>query len=777
MAKRSKKTKKKSLVIVESPAKARTLSGILGPEYDIRSSIGHVRDLPKSRLGVDVNDGFKPRYLVPKEKRSVVRELRDAATTASQVFLATDPDREGEAISWHLIEAVELQDIPYQRVVFHEITPEAVREAFEHPRPVDLDLVNAQQARRILDRLVGYTVSPILWKKIRRGLSAGRVQSVALRMVVEREREVQAFVPKEYWTIDADLAKAASDGQPSSQETFTARLIGVGGKKKIEIPNKEDADRLLALLESASYTVADVKRRPQTRRPAPPFTTSTLQQEASRRFGFTARRTMAVAQQLYEGLELGDQGQVGLISYMRTDSTNIASSAKDEARAYITSRFGGDFVPGSPRTYLTKGKRAQEAHEAIRPTSVPRDPQSLRGILGRDQMRLYTVIWQRFVACQMADATFDLTTIQVDAIPADGSGALHLRASESVIRFPGYRQLYEEMRENEDEEEEGPRGLPVLDAGDALRTVGAKPDGQAPVRGDQHFTEPPPRYTEASLVKALEENGIGRPSTYAPILSTIQDRGYVQRDGRALVPQELGFVVNDLLVEHFPDVFSVGFTAAMEEELDEVARGESAWEPIVQHFYEPLEAAVESAKDAPRVEEETDEVCEKCNKPMVARWGRFGRFLACTGFPECRNTKPLDEDGNESEEIDEKCGECGAAMARRGGRYGPFLACSRYPDCKGTKPILKKVGAECPKCKGDIVERTTRKKRTFYGCARYPECDFTSWTRPLPEPCPSCGSLLVNSGRAAKDGRRSGRCTQCDWKGLVGEAELAEAAT
>jgi DNA topoisomerase-1 len=780
MTKRSKRGKK-SLVIVESPAKARTLAGILGPEYDIRASVGHVRDLPKSRMGVDIEHGFAPRYLVPKEKRAVVEKIRKAAEQAGEIYLATDPDREGEAISWHLVEATELQDRPHQRVVFHEITPEAVREAFKHPRPVDSRLVDAQQARRVLDRLVGYTISPILWKKIRRGLSAGRVQSVALRMVVEREREIREFVPQEYWTIDVDLTKVAREGAtvesgaPSIEvlkpepedEVFRARLVGFEGKKKAEIASGEEADRLTALLRSASYRVADVKQKPQLRRPRPPFTTSTLQQEASRRLGFSARRTMALAQQLYEGLELPGEGQVGLITYMRTDSTNIAESAKREARAYITRRFGADFVPSAPRTYKTKSKRAQEAHEAVRPTSVLRDPQSLRGKLNRDQIRLYTLIWQRFVSCQMADAVFDLTTVDVEAQPADGSDLMSLRASESVPRFPGYQQLYQEMRDEERSEEPGAHGLPPIEPGDALRPVDLCPE--------QHFTEPPPRYTEATLVKALEENGIGRPSTYAPTLSTIQDRGYVSREGRALVPQELGFVANDLLVAHFPDVFDVGFTAEMEEKLDEIARGEGPWVPVVRQFYDPLEAALESAAAAPRVEEVTDEICEKCGQPMVKRWGRFGQFLACSGFPECRNTRPLDGDEAAVEPTDETCDVCGAPMTMRGGRYGRFLACSRYPECKGTKAIMNKVGVPCPKCGGEVVERRTRRRRTFYGCSRYPECDFTSWSRPLPQPCPQCGGLVVAAGRARRSGEVPARCTRCDWKGPLGEREMAEA--
>jgi len=747
---------KKSLVVVESPTKARTLAGILGSEYDIRASVGHVRDLPKTRLGVDVADGFAPRYIIPKEKKQIVDEIRKAAEQAGEVFLATDPDREGEAISWHLVEAAELAGRPLQRVVFHEITPEAVRDAFRHPRQIDTNLVDAQQARRVLDRLVGYKVSPLLWKKIRRGLSAGRVQSVALRMLVEREREIQNFVPQEYWTIDVDLAKARVD------ETFAARIAGYVGAKKLEITSREQTDELVGHLTSAAYRVADVKQKPQSRRPAPPFTTSTLQQEASRRLGFTARRTMAVAQQLYEGIQLPGEGQVGLITYMRTDSTHIAESARQEARAYITRRFGGDFVPAAARFYRTKGKRAQEAHEAIRPTHVTHEPGSLRGVLARDQLRLYTLVWQRFVACQMADAVFDQTSVEVEAQPADGSKPLLLRASASILRFPGYRQVYEETRDDEPDEEGTARGLPELAPGDTLRQAGIRPD--------QHFTEPPPRYTEASLVKALEENGIGRPSTYAPILGTLQDRGYAHKDGRALVPQELGFVVNDLLVEYFPAVINIGFTAEMEDELDEVARGDRPWQPVVQQFYEPLEAAVEAAQLAPRVEEQTDEVCEKCGKPMVARWGRYGRFLACTGFPECRNTKPLEQEGEESQATDEKCAICGSPMMARGGRYGRFLACTRYPDCKGTKPILKKIGVACPKCGNDLVERRTRHRRVFYGCSTYPSCDFTSWSRPLVERCPRCRGLLVSAGR----GHRA-RCTQCDWKGTAGEPELAAA--
>jgi DNA topoisomerase-1 len=700
--------------------------------------------------------------LIPKEKKQVVKDIAKAADQATTIYLATDPDREGEAISWHLVEAAELGDVPHQRVVFHEITPEAVREAFEHPREIDMRLVDAQQARRVLDRLVGYQISPLLWKKIHRGLSAGRVQSVALRMVVEREREIQAFVPQEYWTIDVDLTRSAPD------DKFTTKFIGYTGKKKVEINDGQEAERLTGLLRSSAYSVADLKQRPQVRRPAPPFTTSTLQQEASRRLGYTAKRTMALAQQLYEGIELQGEGQVGLITYMRTDATYIAESAVKEAREYIGKRFGGDFVPEKPRIFRTKAKRAQEAHEAIRPTSAMREPASVRSALNRDQLRLYTLIWERFVACQMADAVFDLTTVEINAQPGDGSDALHVRASESVLRFAGFRQLYVESRDDSAEDEDQARTIPELAIGDALAFVDVKPE--------QHFTEPPPRFTEATLVKALEENGIGRPSTYAPILSTIQGRNYVNRDGRALVPQELGFIVNDLLIEHFPNVFDAKFTAEMEEELDEVASGERPWEPVVRQFYEPLESALESAQLAPKVEEVSDVQCEKCGRMMIIRWGRFGQFLACPGFPECRNTKPLDGDEAASEPVDEKCDLCGAEMVQRRGRFGPFLACSRYPDCKGTKAQHAKVGVDCPKCGGDIVERTTRRRRTFYGCANYPKCDFTSWSRPRPEPCPDCRGLIVAAGgRARTDGRTAARCTACDWKGTIGEPEAAQA--
>jgi DNA topoisomerase-1 len=755
----------KSLVIVESPAKARTLSSILGSRYDVQASVGHVRDLPKSQLGVNVDDDFAPRYIVPREKKDVIKRLRESAQVAATIYLATDPDREGEAISWHLAEAMELEPSHYQRVEFHEITTDAVHEAFNRPRQIDMRLVDAQQGRRVLDRLVGYKISPVLWSKIRRGLSAGRVQSVALKMVVDREREIEKFVPQEYWTIDTRLAKHADPDEAA----FGARLVALPGQKKAEIGTGEQAQAIAADLRAAAYRVRDVRKKQQLRRPAPPFTTSTMQQEASRRYGFSAKRTMAVAQQLYEGLHIPGEGQVGLITYMRTDSLNIAQVARHEARGFITQKFGGDFAPGQPRVYKTKTKGAQEAHEAIRPTSAFREPGTLRKALTADQQKLYTLIWQRFIASQMADAVFDQVSVDIDATVATRPAPYGLRANASHMRFPGFRQVYIEGRDTDEDDEDAERSLPELNAADILRLLDVKPD--------QHFTEPPPRYTEATLVKALEENGIGRPSTYATIMSTIQDRAYVKKDGRALKPEELGCIVSDMLTDLFPAVVDVGFTARMEDELDDVASGERPWPPVIREFYEPLAKELEAAAEAPRVEQQTDEVCEKCGRPMIVRWGRFGQFLACSGFPECKNTKPIGDEAEQPAATGETCDLCQAPMVVKRGRFGQFLACSRYPECKGSRPILKKVGVACPKDGGEIVEKRSKRGRTFYSCANYPDCDFTSWSRPLKNPCPSCGGLIVVAGRG------QAKCTRCDWKGdadaapeAAPEPELAQAS-
>lgn len=754
----------RALVVVESPAKARTISGMLGREYEVRASVGHVRDLPKRELGVDVEGGFQPRYVVPREKSRSVKDIRQAAESAATVYLATDPDREGEAIAWHLVKAADLEGKPHCRVVFHEITPEAVWEAFRHPRGIDMQLVDAQQARRVLDRLVGYRLSPFLWRQVRRGLSAGRVQSVGARLVVEREREIQDFAPREYWTIDAQLAKAR-DG--ATEQGFRARLVGYAAakKRKLEIGSLIESERLVALLRAAAYRVLTVQQKVHSRRPAPPFITSTLQQEASRRIGFSAKRTMTVAQQLYEGLRLGSKAEVGLITYMRTDSTQVADTARREARDYIAAKFGRQFVPPTPREHRKKVKRAQEAHEAIRPTSVLREPEAIRRHLSNDQYRLYALVWHRFLASQMANAQFDHTTVEIEAAPPDDPNTLVLRAINMQLRFPGYRQLYEESKENGEEEDEGKNPLPDLAADDPLLLLDILPE--------QRFTEPPPRYTEASLVRTLEEKGIGRPSTYAPTMATIQERGYVDKDGRYLRPTDLGFVVNDLLVEHFPDFVDERFTAEMEDELDEIASGERPWEPVVEQFYRPLERALDAAKEAAPQRQITGESCDKCGLPMVARWGRRGRFLACSGFPQCRNSRPLEgEEEPQSEPTDEKCDDCGAPMVIRNGRFGRFLACTRYPECKGRRRLLTKTGVACPRCGGDLVERRSRKGRIFYGCANYPTCHFVVWSRPLAQACPQCGGLLT-AERQQEEGTHSGRCSSCNWRGEVAEEERA----
>ena len=714
------------LVIVESPTKARTISRFLGQGYSVRASVGHVRDLLRSRLSVDVEHDFAPTYRVPKEKKEIVGELQRLVAGASEVYLATDPDREGEAIAWHLMEATGIREEQARRVVFHEITEPAIAEAFAHPRGLDMDLVNAQQARRILDRLVGYKLSPLLWAKVRSRLSAGRVQSVAVRLVVEREREIQAFVPVEYWSISAELAKRVPFAE---RPTFIARLARIDGRE-VDLRDQPATQAVLEDLEGSVYVVTDVQRGQRQRRPAPPFTTSTLQQEASRRLGFPARRTMRVAQQLYEGLDIGPEGTVGLITYMRTDSVNVAQAAQAEARDYVVRRYGERFVPERPPVYRTRTKGAQEAHEAIRPTSVRREPEALKAYLDRDQYRLYELIWRRFVASQMAPALYDTMTVDVKAgkppqppagdVLSEPEAATRdwrylFRASGSSLRFPGFLAVYEEARdEDTPAAEEGPP-LPPVEKGEVVDLVRLIPE--------QHFTQPPPRYTEATLVKALEEYGIGRPSTYAPILSTIQERGYVARENRHLVPTDLGYIVNDLLVQHFPEVVDTGFTARMESDLDRIAEGSANWVEVLREFYGPFERRVlEAEREMPRVDlgvEETGEVCEKCGHPMVVRHGRFGKFIGCSNFPACRNTRPY----------------------------------------------LIRLGVACPECGGELVERRTRRGRTFYGCARYPECGYTMWKRPVAQPCPACGGLL------AVDRKGWLKCVRCGHQAPAQEGE------
>jgi DNA topoisomerase-1 len=727
----------KSLIIVESPAKARTLKKYLGADYTVKASVGHVKDLPERRLGIDIANNFTPEYVTIKGKNKVLQELRTEAKKADRVFLAPDPDREGEAIAWHI--ANELHHIPKNqiyRVLLHEITQKGITEALSHPSRIDDDKVSAQQARRLLDRLVGYKISPLLWKKVQRGLSAGRVQSVALRIICEREQAIQAFQPREYWTIDADMAVA--DPPP-----FRARLHAVHGKKA-KIATAAEADHIVTDLQGARYKVTQVKKTTRRRHPAPPFTTSKLQQEAARKLRFSAQRTMRVAQQLYEGLSLGNEGEVGLITYMRTDSTRVAAESVQEAQQYIQASYGKDYVAAQARKHK-KQKAAQEAHEAIRPTSVLRTPERLRPHLTPEQLVLYTLIWQRFVASQMSSAILDHTTIDIEA------RQYLFRATGAVMRFPGFTTLYEEAApETARDSDEGGQNrlLPSLVVNQEVNVAALHPA--------QHFTQPPPRFAEASLVSELEKLGIGRPSTYAAILSTLRDRQYIRDHERRLFATELGKTVNALLVESFPDILDVQFTAQLEDKLDKIEEGQYQWVETLQNFYEPFAAdlaqATQKMRDIKREVEETDEVCDKCHKPMIIRWGRFGRFLACSGFPTCKNTRELTSDDatnpSTAPSVEATCEKCGRPMAVKRGRYGEFLACTGYPDCKSTRPVA--VAMDCPEqgCTGHIVQRKSRRGRTFYGCTNYPDCTFSVWQRPVPKVCPQCQSPYLLGKRA-----------------------------
>ncbi len=697
----SKKSKKEpprrsgNLVIVESPAKAKTIGRYLGKGYKVKASMGHVRDLLRSQLSVDVDNNYQPKYRVPNERRDTIKELKADVARAKQVYLATDLDREGEAIAWHLMEATELEPERAKRVKFDEITPDAIKAAFERSTDLDMNLVNAQQARRILDRLVGYSLSPLLWAKVRGRLSAGRVQSVAVRLIVEREREIDNFDPVEYWSLAAMLDKLPEAGEYKS---FLARLRRVGDKrvgleKDIPLGSEEEVKPILADLENAAWKVNKVKRGERQRRPAAPFTTSTLQQEASRKLNFTTRRTMSIAQQLYEGIDVGTGEPVGLITYMRTDSVSISKQAQGEARDYVGKRFGKGFVPETPPSYKTKAKSAQEAHEAIRPTSVLRDPATIKEHLSRDQFRLYQLVWQRFLASQMSNAVYD--TLQVDVLASSKEDYL-FRASGSHIKFQGFLIVYEEAvdedaRKTDDDADTG--AIPPLDEQEKLALSKLMPE--------QHFTQPPPRFTEASLVRALEEYGIGRPSTYAPIITTVQNRGYVTREDKRLYPTETGTVVNDLLVDHFANIVDLGFTASMEGELDKVASGQREWQPLIHEFYKPFSTQIEVAREKmPKVSAEPEKIgreCPKCNHDLILRYGRYGKFIGCSDFPNCRHIEPW----------------------------------------------LEKIGVSCPNCKGDIVERRTKKNRVFYGCANYPECEWNSWKKPLAKPCPNCSGMLI----------------------------------
>ncbi len=775
----------KSLVIVESPAKAKTIGKYLGKQFVVKASLGHIKDLPKKDLAVNIEHGFQPHYEIIEGKKKLIQELRSAAKDADSVYLAADPDREGEAICFHLKEELEgrRDGAKVVRVMFNEITKNAIRKAFDSPREVNVHLVEAQQARRVLDRLVGYKISPLLWDKVRRGLSAGRVQTVALRLIVDREREIRAFEKREYWTIDVAL-------NARKAPVLSARLVKANGEN-VEIPDQGVAGSIVSNLEKSAYIVQSVGTKEKRRNPVPSFITSTLQQEAARKLRFSVKRTMALAQRLYEGLEIGEEGSVGLITYMRTDSTRVSADALQEVRGMIAERYGREYLPDSPNIYKSK-KDAQDAHEAIRPTAAARTPESVAKFLQEDELKLYRLIWMRFVASQMTPAVFDQTTIEVNAKGNDGTRYL-FRATGSVPKFDGFLKVYEEGKDQkDDDDDELKHKLPAVVEGEALKFKEMKPE--------QHFTEPPPRFTEATLVKELEASGVGRPSTYASILSTIQEREYVKKEGGKFQPTELGMVVTDLLVKNFDDIFDVRYTARMEEELDEIEEGKIDWRQSMSEFYQKFEVDLQRAEhqmeDIKRMEKPTDLICDKCGKPMVIKWGRHGSFIACTGYPDCTNTRELTVDLPDVDKFDlteqgaeEYCENCGRPMVLKKGRFGQFFACSGYPDCKTTKRIggeqkkadvpldekcpqcgnnllmkqgrfgeftacsnypackyvkQKTIGVKCPQCgEGDITERRSKRGKTFYGCNRYPDCDFVAWSKPLAETCPNCGSKYL----------------------------------
>jgi DNA topoisomerase-1 len=768
----------KNLVIVESPAKARTLEKYLGRDFQVKASVGHVVDLPKSKLGVDVKKDFTPDFHVIQTKKKVIDELKKAAKGKQNIYLASDPDREGEAIAWHIADQVAKNHKRVHRVLINEITKKAVQDAIAKPQELDRNKFDAQIARRVLDRLVGYQISPILWKKVRRGLSAGRVQSVAVRLVCEREREIRAFESVEYWSLTALL-------EGRLPPSFKARLVQWQGQKvdnkKFRLENEQHVQDIVKSLEDASWVIAEVEKKERRRYPTPPFVTSKLQQEAARKLGFQPRRTMQLAQQLYEGVDLGNEGSVGLITYMRTDSTRVSADALTAVRQHIQGQYGKDYLPGKPNTFRSK-KGAQDAHEAIRPTSLEYAPERVRRYLRRDLFQLYSLIWDRFVASQMVPAVYDQTSFEIPVKEA------MFRATGQQIKFDGFMKVYIEGRDERaqqangadedagDEPQEVDGVLPDLQKGDALNLLSMDPR--------QHFTQPPPRYTQASLIKELDEKGIGRPSTYAAIISNILDREYVlQNEGRSLAPTDLGFLVTDLLVESFPDILNVEFTAGMEDELDKIEEGKEKWTKAMKRFYTPfsrdLKKAEKEMRDVKRQEVPTDIDCDKCGAKMVIKWGRNGEFLACPQYPECKNTKNFRRGDNgeieiaPEEEVNESCGECGRPMLLRWGKFGRFLGCSGYPECKNIQPLEKPVdlGIKCPECKeGNIKERKSRWGKVFYGCDKYPECKFATWDKPLPTPCPDCESPIL----VEKVTKRAGRTHRCYKKECSYSIQVAE---
>lgn len=722
------------LVIVESPTKAKTITKFLGKDYKVMASMGHVRDLPKSKLGVDVENNFEPQYLVPREHKPKVKELKEVAKKADEIYFATDEDREGEAISWHLAQILDEDPQKLKRITFHEITKDAIQNALKNPRPLDLKLVDAQQARRVLDRLVGYELSPFLWRHMKRGLSAGRVQSVAVRLIVEREEVISNFKPEEYWSIEGFFLNQAKD-------ELETKLQSIKGKSldKMAIKDKKQADEIIAECKKQAFKIENIEQKEKSKSPPAPFTTSSLQQDANNKLGFSAKQTMTLAQKLYEGMDIGAEGSVGLITYMRTDSLNLAQKFIDEASNHIANTFGKDMVVEKPRVYKTKSKGAQEAHEAIRPTDPARTPESLADYMDKNMLKLYTLIWQRSLATQMVDAKLNATRIDIKG------GDYNFRATGQQVVKEGYLKLYPDQEKD--------KLLPQVKEGEEM--------GVKEIKGTQHFTEPPARYSDATLVKALEENGIGRPSTYAPTISTIIERGYIERDEKKrLKPTEIAEDVTKMLVQRFPDIVDMDFTARMESSLDHIAEGDMNWRPLIQAFYGPFHTQLETQEkelDAEAQKEAEGEICDKCGSPMAVKHGRFGKFLACTAYPECKSTRPMPGAPAlpEPEPVNEKCPECGSPMVKKIGRFGPFLACTRYPECKGIinieNPVLDQNGNEitCPKCKqGRILERKSKRGKLFYSCNRYPECDQAFWDRPTGETCPNCNyPTLVKRGK------------------------------
>lgn len=756
--------KTKKILLVESPTKVNTIKKFLDNNFKVMATKGHIKDLPKSKLGVDIENNFTPTYIVMKDKKKILSEIKKEAEKAEEIYIGTDPDREGEAIGYHIADEIcKKEQKKIFRVLFNEITQNAVLNAIKSPQDINKNLVYAQQARRILDRLVGYKISPLLWKVIKRGLSAGRVQSVALKLIVERQREIDNFKPEEYWQIKAELKKI-------SGADFEAQLVEKNNEK-LRIKTKEEAENIINEVKTQDFIVAEVIKKERIRKAPPPFITSTLQQEASRKYKFTAQRTMMIAQQLYEGVDIKGEGQVGLITYMRTDSLRVSSDAQKSALEFIRDRYGEKYMPSTPNFYKSK-KSAQDAHEAIRPTSILREPEKIKDSLTSEQYKIYSLIYKRFLASQMTPAIFDDTKVKILA------GVYGFSATGSILKFDGFLKVYDIPIENEEKEENGDiqkkengklKNLPELYKDEKLELI--------ELIHTQHFTQPPPAYTDASLVKVLEEKDIGRPSTYAPIIATLIYRKYVTRENGKFIPTELGILVNDILEKHFPEIINVEFTANMEDNLDAVEEGKVEWHQLLKNFYAEFEKILKKAEpfmaDIKKdLEGETGEVCELCGGKMIVKWGRHGKFISCENYPKCKNAKSLNSEERKQEKIEEKCPQCGSELVIKYGPFGKFIACSKYPECKFTKNIVNKIGIQCPECGGDIIERTTKKRRKFYGCSNYPKCKFMVWDKPVQEKCPACGAVLLFE-KKKKDSTEI-YCNKCDYKRRIEEKKENE---